>query len=172
MAAAANAASQGGGCRRRRLRGGNVSTFTPACMSQVDRARAAFARQGLMRNFGARLVELAPGRCVIEAAFREDLTQHHGLFHAGVLTTLADNACGFAAMSLLPEGAEVLSVEFKMSFLRPAAGLLAIARGEVLKPGRTLSFCRADVHVRDAAGAGRLVATMLATMMAAAPVLR
>jgi uncharacterized protein (TIGR00369 family) len=138
-------------------------------MSQLDRVRAAFAQQGFMRNIGGRLVELAPGRCVIEAAFRDDLTQHHGLFHAGVLTTLADNACGFAAMSLLPEGGEVLSVEFKTSFLRPGGGVAAVARGEVLKPGRTLSFCRADVHMRAADGTETLAATMLATMMAAAP---
>ncbi|WP_372619062.1 PaaI family thioesterase [Falsiroseomonas sp.] len=138
-------------------------------MSQLDHVRAAFARQGFMRNLGGRLVDLAAGCCVIECGFRDDLTQHHGLFHAGVLTTLADNACGFAAMSLLPEGGEVLSVEFKTSFLRPGAGIAAIARGEVLKPGRTLSFCRADVHMRQADGREVLAATMLATMMAAQP---
>lgn len=138
-------------------------------MSQLDRVRTAFAAQGFMRTLGAQLTELTPGRCTIEATFRDDLTQHHGLFHAGVLTTLADNACGFAAMSLLPEGGEVLSVEFKTSFLRPGAGTVAIARGEVLKPGRTLSFCRADVHVRQADGQEVLAATMLATMMAARP---
>ena len=141
-------------------------------MTQLDRVRAAFARQGFMRTLGATLAEVAPGRCVIECAFRDDLTQHHGLFHAGVLTTLADNACGFAAMSLLPEGGEVLSVEFKTSFLRPGAGVAAIACGEVLKPGRTLTFCRADIHMRDAAGREVLAATMLATMMAAAPASR
>lgn len=138
-------------------------------MSQLDHVRAAFAAQGFMRTLGAQLTELTPGRCTIEAGFRDDLTQHHGLFHAGVLTTLADNACGFAAMSLLPEGGEVLSVEFKTSFLRPGAGVAAIARGEVLKPGRTLSFCRADVHMRAADGREVLAATMLATMMAARP---
>jgi len=138
-------------------------------LSRLDEVRAAFAAQGFMRNLGGRLVALEPGRCVIEADFRDDLTQHHGLFHAGVLTTLADNACGFAAMSLLPEGAEVLSVEFKVSFLRPGAGIAAIARGEVIKPGRTLSFCRADVFTRDGAGREMHAAAMTATMMAAAP---
>lgn len=138
-------------------------------MSRLDEVRAAFAAQGFMRHLGGRLVELEPGRCAIEADFREDLTQHHGLFHAGALTTLADNACGFAAMSLLPEGAEVLSVEFKVSFMRPGAGVAAIARGEVVKPGRRLSFCRADVFVRDEAGAETLCAMMTATMVAAAP---
>jgi uncharacterized protein (TIGR00369 family) len=138
-------------------------------VSRLDEVRAAFAAQGFMRNLGGELVALEPGRCAIACRFRDDLTQHHGLFHAGVLTTLADNACGFAAMSLLPEGAEVLSVEFKVSFLRPGAGVSALARGEVVKPGRTLSFCRADVFVCDEAGAETLAAAMTATMMAAAP---
>jgi uncharacterized protein (TIGR00369 family) len=138
-------------------------------VSQLDRVHAAFAAQGFMRTLGAQLTDLTPGRCTIEAAFRDDLTQHHGLFHAGVLTTLADNACGFAAMSLLPEGGAVLSVEFKTSFLRPGAGVAAIVRGEVLKPGRTLSFCRADVYMRQADAREVLAATMLATMMAAHP---
>jgi uncharacterized protein (TIGR00369 family) len=138
-------------------------------LSRLDEVRAAFAAQGFMRNLGADLLDLAPGRCAIGCGFRADLTQHHGFFHAGVLTTLADNACGFAAMSLLAEGTEVLSVEFKMSFLRPGAGVAAVARGEVVKPGRTLSFCRADVFVRDDAGAETLAASMTATMIAAAP---
>ena len=133
------------------------------------RVTAAFAAQGLMATLGARLAALEPGRCTIEADFAPGLTQHHGLFHAGVLTTLADNACGFAAMSLLPKGGEVLSVEFKCSFLRPAAGLRAVARGEVLKPGSTLTFCRADVFVYDDKGTETLVATMLATVMSTAP---
>lgn len=130
------------------------------------RVREAFARQGLMRSFGARIAELAPGRCAVEVAFRDGLTQHHGLFHAGVITTLADNACGFAAMTLVPD---VLSVEFKVNFLRPGAGVLAVARAEVIKPGRTITACRADVFMRDAAGREVLAATMLATMMAASP---
>ncbi|NKC30488.1 PaaI family thioesterase [Falsiroseomonas selenitidurans] len=146
-----------------------VAPSQPADPGFAARTAAAFHAQGLMATIGGRLVAIEPGRCVIEADFHPGLTQHHGLFHAGVLTTLADNACGFAAMSLLPKGGEVLSVEFKVSFLRPAAGLVAVARGEVVKPGRTLSFCRADVVVRDAAGAETLVAAMTATMMAAAP---
>jgi uncharacterized protein (TIGR00369 family) len=136
-------------------------------VSRLDEVRAAFDAQGFMRNLGGRLVALEAGRCTVECDFRDDLTQHHGFFHAGVLTTLADNACGFAAMSLLPEGTEVLSVEFKVSFLRPASGVAAIARGDVAKSGRTLSFCRADVVVRDAAGSETLAASMTATMIAA-----
>jgi len=134
----------------------------------LAQVHAAFARQGFAGLLGAEIVALSPGACDIACAFRADLTQHHGLFHAGVLTTLADNACGFAALSTLPENAEVLSVEFKASFLRPAAGQRAIARAIVLKPGRTLTFCRADVFV-GADGTETLVATMLATLMNAAP---
>jgi uncharacterized protein (TIGR00369 family) len=101
------------------------------------RVREAFARQGLMRSFAARIAELAPGRCAVEVPFRDGLTQHHGMFHAGVITTLADNACGFAAMTLVPD---VMTVEFKVNFLRPGAGALAVARAEVIKPGRTITW--------------------------------
>ena len=133
----------------------------------MERVRAAFDRQGFSRLLGSRMVLAEAGRCVIECPARDDLTQHHGHLHAGVLTTLADNACGFAAMSLMPEGVEPLSVEFKVNFLRPARGAVAVARAEVVKAGRTLTFCRADVQMRDEAGAETLVAAMTATMIAA-----
>jgi uncharacterized protein (TIGR00369 family) len=142
---------------------------TPADPDWRARVETTFAAAGFLQLLGARLIEAAPGRCTIEAGFRPDLTQHHGLFHAGVLTTLADNAAGLAALSLMPPEAEVLSVEFKLSFLRPGAGVAAIARGAVLKPGRTLTVCRADVHMRQADGGEVLAATMLATMISAAP---
>jgi uncharacterized protein (TIGR00369 family) len=142
---------------------------TPADPDWRARIEATFAAAGFLGLLGARLAEAAPGRCTIEAGFRPDLTQHHGLFHAGVLTTLADNAAGLAALSLMPPDAEVLSVEFKLSFLRPGAGIAAVARGEVLKPGRTLSFCRADVHMRQEDGREVLAASMLATMIGAGP---
>ncbi len=138
--------------------------MVPADAGYAARVAAAFAAQGFMATLGGRLMEVKPGRCVIEADFSPRLTQHHGHVHAGVLTTLADNACGFAAMSLLAPGQEVLSVEFKTNFLRPARGSTAIARGEVIKPGRTLTVCRAEVSMRQD-GAETHVATMLATMM-------
>jgi uncharacterized protein (TIGR00369 family) len=132
------------------------------------RIAAAFARQGFMGLLGAHLVSVEPGRCAIELPFRPDLTQHHGFLHAGVMTTLADNACGFAAMTLVPPGAEILSVEFKINFLRPGAGVAALARGEVIRPGRSLTTCRADVWARREDGEEVLAATMLATMMVVA----
>ena len=134
----------------------------------MQRVAARFAAQGFASHLGLRLAQAEPGHCVIEAPFGEHLTQHTGYFHAGLLTTLADNACGFAALSLMPEGQEVLSVEFKVSFMRPAAGMLARATGRVLKAGRTLSFCQAEVHVVQEDGAEVLCAIMLATMMGVA----
>lgn len=131
----------------------------------MQRVIERFAAQGFSTHLGLRLAQAEPGHCVIEAPFGDHLTQHMGLFHGGLLATLADNACGFAALSLMPEGQEVVSVEFKVSFLRPARGVLARATGRVLKPGRTLSFCQAEVHVVQENGEALHGATMLATMM-------
>ncbi|MCX8133584.1 MAG: PaaI family thioesterase [Roseococcus sp.] len=134
------------------------------------RIEASFAQQGLMRVVEARVAEVAPGRCVIEAPFRKTLTQQHGYLHAGVLTMLADNACGYATLSLLPPGQEVLTAELKVNFLRPAKGVLAIARAEVLKPGRTLTVARAEVWMRTEDGAEVLCAAMQATLVPSAAV--
>jgi uncharacterized protein (TIGR00369 family) len=132
------------------------------------RIDASFAQQGLMRVIEARITEVAPGRCVIEAPFRKTLTQQQGFLHAGVLTTLADNACGYAALSLLPPGQEVLTAELKVNFLRPARGVMAIARAEVLKPGRTLTVARAEVWMRAEDGSEVLCAAMQATLVPSA----
>jgi uncharacterized protein (TIGR00369 family) len=140
-------------------------------ISEIQRRiDASFSQQGLMRVVEARIAEVSPGRCVIEAPFRKTLTQQHGYLHAGVLTTLADNACGYAALSLLPPGQEVLTAELKVNFLRPARGVLAIARAEVLKPGRTLTVARAEVWMRAEDGAEVLCAAMQATLVPSAAV--
>lgn len=131
----------------------------------MQRVEASFNQQGLMRVIEARVVEVAPGRCVIEAPFRKTLTQQHGFLHAGVLTMLADNACGYATLTLLPPDQEVLTAELKVNFLRPARGILAIARAEVLKPGRTLTVARAEVWMRMEDGAETLCAAMQATLV-------
>ena len=108
---------------------------------------------------------IAPGRAVLRLPFRAELAQQHGFFHAGALTTLADTAAGYAAFTLMLEGAAVLTAEFKTNFLRPGRGAAAVARAEVLKPGRTLMAVRADVFSVAEGGAEELAATMLATMM-------
>ena len=122
-----------------------------------------------MTTFGARLVEVAPGAVEIVLPFRAELAQQHGYLHGGVTTAIVDSACGYAALSLLPAGVEVLTVEYKVNFLAPAAGQVFVARGRVTKPGRTLTVCAGDVIARDADGRERPVATMLATMMAIPP---
>lgn len=129
------------------------------------RISAMLGRQGFMRLLGARVLAAAPGRCELALDARPELTQHDGFLHAGVLTTLADNACGAAAFGLMPPGSGVVSVEFKMNFLRPGRGVAAVARAAVIKPGRTLTVVRADVFTRATDGAEALCATMLATMM-------
>lgn len=118
-----------------------------------------------MSLIGARLGLVEPGIVEIVLPFRADLTQQHGYLHAGVVTTIADSACGYAAYSLMPKGSEVLSVEFKVNLLRPARGELFVARAEVLKAGRTLSVVRADVFATGGNSEKELVATMQGTMM-------
>jgi uncharacterized protein (TIGR00369 family) len=142
-----------------------MSSFQAPDPDFEARVRASYARQRVMATIGAALTRVAPGVAEIEMPFRQDLTQQHGYVHAGVVTTLADSACGYAAFSLMPAGAAVLTVEYKVNLLAPAAGERFIARGRVLRPGKTLTACAADVFaVRG--GDETPVATMLATMIA------
>lgn len=109
-------------------------------------------------------MKVAPGEVEIELPFREDLTQQHGYLHAGVVTSVVDSACGYAALSLTPEGAEVLSVEFKINLVAPATGDVVVARARVLRAGRNITVCAGDAFARTGERE-KLVATMLATMM-------
>jgi uncharacterized protein (TIGR00369 family) len=118
-----------------------------------------------MNLIGARLVTVEPGVVEITLPYRADLTQQNGYLHAGVVTTIADSACGYAAMSLMPAEAGVLSVEFKVNLLRPARGQSFLARAEVIKAGRTLTVVRADVFALAEDAERQLVATMQGTMM-------
>jgi len=142
-----------------------MPTFAPADPGYAARVRTSFDRQQVMRTIGASLVSVAPGEVTIELPFRADLTQQHGFLHAGVVTTIADSACGYAALSLMVPAAAVLTVEYKVNLLAPARGDRVIARGRVLRPGRTITVCEADV-VAVHAGGEQPVATMLATMIA------
>jgi uncharacterized protein (TIGR00369 family) len=126
---------------------------------------ANFARQPIMNSIGAVLSLVEPGVVEITLPFRSDLTQQHGYLHAGIVTTIADSASGYAAFSLMPAGSEVLSVEFKVNLLRPAQGAQFVARAEVIKAGRTLTVVRADVFSVDEEGERKLVATMQGTMI-------
>jgi len=117
-----------------------------------------------MSAFGASLGDVEPGAVDVVLPFRDDLTQQDGFLHAGIVAAIADSACGYAAYTLMPPTARVLSIEFKLNLLAPAVGERLIARARVLRAGRTITVCRADVSAvigRDE----KLVATMLGTMM-------
>lgn len=117
-----------------------------------------------MQTIGAQMEDVAAGRVSIRLPFRDDLTQQHGFLHAGTIAAVADSACGYAALSLMPPDAAVLSIEFKVNMLAPAKGESIIARAEVIRSGRNIMVCRADVHARHG-GSEKLVAAMQGTMM-------
>lgn len=132
-----------------------------------SRIRLSFERQRAMQLIGARLVQVKTGEVVIAIDFRDDLTQHNGYLHAGIITAVADSACGYAAYTLMPVDSEVLTVEFKVNLLRPAKGDEFLAEAKVLKAGRTLTVTRCDVYAHTAGKEPQMLATMLATMIAA-----
>jgi uncharacterized protein (TIGR00369 family) len=143
------------------------SQFIPQDPNFAEKTRASFARQGFMKYLGAEMTVIEPGRCEIGVPFRPDLSQQDGYFHGGVSGAIADSATGYAAYSLTPPDTSVLSVEYKLNFVAPALGELLIARGQVIRVGRTLTVCRADVFiVRD--GQEKICATSLSTIMSLA----
>ena len=126
--------------------------------------RASFAKQGAMRAIGAEISELAPGRCTIVLPFRPELSQQHGYFHAGMTSAVADSAGGYAGYTLFPALSEVLTVEFKMNLVAPAGGTALYAQARVVRSGRTLTICTADVFV-EREGERTLCAIMQQTLM-------
>lgn len=135
----------------------------PRNPSFAEEIKQSFAKQTIMTLIGASLSRVDPGIVEITLPYRADLAQQHGYLHAGIVATIADSACGYAAYSLMPVGSEVLSVEFKVNLLRPAKGETFLASAEVIKSGKTLTVVRADVF-----GLGQskeLIATMLGTMI-------
>lgn len=140
----------------------------PPNSSFIDDVRHSFAAQAIMGLVGAELSLVEPGVVEISLPYRKDLTQQDGYLHAGIITTIADSAAGYAAFSLMPAGSSVLSVEFKINLLRPAQGARFVARAEVMKPGKTLTIVRADVF--GLKGNDRtLVASLLGTMFCVRP---
>jgi len=138
--------------------------FEPRNPAYAERVQASFDRQKVMALLGARLARLAPGECEIHLPFKPELTQQHGYFHGGIVGTIADSAGGYAAFTLMPLDSSVLTVEYKMNLLAPANGELLVARGRVLKSGRTLAVTQVDAFVLK----GRretLCATLLQTLM-------
>lgn len=145
--------------RSRLVRGARFSARGAVTLSMQPRdpdfaakVRDSFARQGIMAHLGARLEKVEPGLVEIALDFRRELSQQHGYFHAGVVATVADSAAGYAAFTLMPAGSSVLSVEFKVNLLAPADGQRLVARGRVVRAGRTLTVCSLEVEVEKAAG--------------------
>jgi uncharacterized protein (TIGR00369 family) len=132
----------------------------PADPQFERRVRESFGRQKTMALIGARLTVVEPGYVEIALAYRDDLTQQKGFVHGGILGMIADTACGYAAFSLMPAGCSLVTVEYKINILAPARRSL-LAKGQVVKPGRTLTVARAEVYADD----GRHVATMQQTLM-------
>lgn len=128
------------------------------------RVRSSFERQGIMGHIGATLDDVAPGYCEIRLGYGPELSQQHGYFHGGIIGTIADSAAGYAGYSLMPADSSVLTVEYKLNLMSPAEGEMMIARGHVIKAGRTLVITRADVSIiKDRQD--KLCATLLQTLM-------
>jgi uncharacterized protein (TIGR00369 family) len=141
-----------------------MDKFEPLDPEWEGRVRASFAKQGLMGTLDAELLEVAPGRCTIRSTYREGLGQQHGFFHAGVASAIADSACGYAAYTLAPADADVLTAEFKINLLAPAKGHRLVATAEVVRRGRRLTVCLARIEVDPDGTGGSPCAIMLATI--------
>jgi uncharacterized protein (TIGR00369 family) len=141
-----------------------MSSFQPATDDYARRTRDSFARQQIMHLLGAEMARVEPGLVEIELPYRDALTQQHGFFHAGATSTIADSAGGYAAFTLFPADASVLTAEYKINLVAPAAGERLRARGRVIKPGRTLTTCDLEVFAVQADGTEKLCAKGLQTL--------
>ncbi len=139
--------------------------FQPQDPNFQNRVRASFARQRVMQTLGIEIARLEPGEIELTMPHDPAYTQQHGFMHAGIVAAALDSACGYAAFSLMPAEAAVLTVEFKTNLLAPAKGERFLFRGRVIKTGRTLTVCEAEA-VALAGDEERLVATMTGTLMA------
>ncbi|MCE3229493.1 MAG: PaaI family thioesterase [Bacteroidetes bacterium] len=138
--------------------------FTPKDKDYINKVRESFSKQKFMDYLHARLVKTEPGFCEIHIPYDENITQQNGFFHAGIVGTVADNAAGYAAFSLMDKDSSILTVEFKLNLISPADGELLIGRSNVLKYGKTLTICRSDVFiVKD--GVEKLCAASQSTLI-------
>ena len=138
--------------------------FEPRDPDFEAKVRESFGKQTAMQSLGALIGRVEPGEVEIEMPYRADFTQENGFVHGGIVTAIVDSACGYAALSLSAPGTSVLTVEYKVNFVAPAKGERLLARGEVVRPGATVTVCKGDVVTYDG-GDEKLVASMLTTMM-------
>ena len=136
-----------------------MTEHDPADPSYAARVRSSFERQAVMATFGATLVRVAPGEVDIEWPYRAELAQQHGFLHAGILATMLDSACGYAAWSAADGEVDVLTVEYKINLLEPAVGERVIARGRVVRRGGRLTVCQGEAYADET-----LIATSTTTM--------
>lgn len=142
----------------------DAQRFEPQDPAFAERVRASFDKQGAMHTIGASLADIAPGRVVVELPWQQGLTQQHGFLHAGMVATALDSACGYAASTLMPADAGVLTIEFKINLLAPAQGERFRMEGLVVKPGRTISVAEGRAYALHQ-GREKLIATLGATLM-------
>ncbi|WP_112323313.1 PaaI family thioesterase [Oceanibium sediminis] len=135
--------------------------FTPPNLDYAEAVRASFANQAMMASLGATLETVTPGKVTLALPFNADFGQQHGYLHAGAIASVLDSACGYAAFSLIPEGAEILTIEFKTNLLAPASAKRFDVSGQVIKPGRRIMVAEAKAESDDR----RLIATMTATLI-------
>ena len=141
-----------------------MNKFQPSDPNYESRIRSSFDKQEAMKTIGANLVKVLPGEVHIEFSFIESLTQQHGYIHGGIIASVVDTACGYAACTLMSVDSEVLTIEYKVNFMSPAKGHRFKGIGKVLKPGRNITVCSGDVIAIDK-GKEKIIATMLATMI-------
>jgi uncharacterized protein (TIGR00369 family) len=141
-------------------------SFQPNDPNFQDRVRASFSRQRVMLTLGISITHLQPGEIELTMPYDAAYTQQHGFIHAGIISAALDSACGYAAFSLMPADAAVLTIEFKTNLLAPAKGERFKFRARVVKPGRTLTVCDAQAFAETGDTGGKLIATMTGTLMA------
>lgn len=142
-----------------------AAAFQPKDPNYEQRVRASFERQAAMRTIGAFLTVIEPGEVALEMPFSAALTQQHGFLHAGMVATALDSACGYAAFTLMPHDAGILTIEYKINLLAPGRGQLFRMEAKVVKPGRTITLVEGRAFAIDE-GKDKLIATMTATEMA------
>ncbi len=138
--------------------------LTPSDPNYETRIRESFYKQRAMQTIGALIGEILPGEVHINLPYSDHIVQQDGFLHAGIVTTIVDSACGYAAFTLMPANSRVLSVEFKVNLMSPAVGERFVAVGKVIKAGRTITVCAGEVFAYQA-GERKLVALMQATMI-------
>lgn len=141
-----------------------MKPLSPDDEAYEQRVRASFGRQAFMATLGAELTHVGPGAAEIRLAVRPELMQQHGFIHAAVVAGIGDSACGYAAFTLMPRATGVLTIEYKINLMAPAQGETLVARGRVIRAGRTISVCQAEI-VAVVSGAEKAVALLVSTVM-------